>query len=264
MRREIARIAQRLPSFFLSRSPSVPIPPLAPDAARNVLDATRAARELEGVSLSDQTVVWGHSQGGHGALWTGIEAPSYAPELEVLGVAAFAPAADLYPLAQGVRSSIGGKLVSAYIAASWSEFYGLELSELVTPGYLGIVGRIEGHCFDGANVLGAFAIASQLTEEVFRPEVWDGEVVELLRKNTPEGEIAAPVLIAQGTADRLVLAEQQRDFVERRCAEGQAIDYREFEGLDHVPLVEEASPLTGELLDWTRERLAGQPAPPTG
>src|SRR5690606_12452142 len=119
------------------------------------------------------------------------------------------------------------------------------------------------HCFNGANVLGAFAIASQLTEEVFRPEVWEGEMVELLRSNTPDGDIDVPVLIAQGTADRLVLAEQQRDFVARRCAEGQAIDYREYEGLDHVPLVEEASPLTGELLDWTRDRLAGGPATPT-
>ena len=233
---------------------------VGPDAARNVLDATRAARKLDGLELSDQTVVGGHSQGGHGALWTGVEAPSYAPELEVLGVAAFAPAADLYPLAQGVRASVGGKLVSAYIAASWSSFYDLDLRSLVTPGYEGIVRRIEGHCFNGANVLGAFAIASQLTEEVFRPEVWDGEVVELLRSNTPDGDIAVPVLIAQGTADRLVLAEQQRDFVARRCAEGQAIDYREYEGLDHVPLVEEASPLTGELLDWTRDRLEGRPA----
>lgn len=236
---------------------------VGPDAARNVLDGTRAAGELEGITLSAQTVVWGHSQGGHGALWTGIEAPSYAPELELLGVAAFAPAADLVPLAQGVRATIGGKLVSAYIAASWSELYGLELGELVTPGYAGIVHRIEGHCFDGANVLGAFAIASQLTEEVFRPEVWDGEVLELLRANTPDGDIEVPVLVAQGTADRLVLAEQQRGFVERRCAEGQAIDFREYEGLDHVPLVDEGSPLTGELLEWTRDRLAGRAATPT-
>ena len=236
---------------------------VGPDAAHDVLDATRAAGELEGLALSDRTVVWGHSQGGHAALWTGIEAPSYAPELEVLGVAAFAPAADLVPLARGVRSTVGGKLVSAYIAASWAEYYDLDLDGLVTPGYVGVVRRIEGHCFDGANVLGAFAIASQLTEEVFRPEVWDGEVVELLRANTPEGDVATPVLIAQGTADRLVLADQQRDFVARRCAAGQAIDFREYAGLDHVPLVEAGSPLTDELLAWTQDRLAGQPPTPT-
>ncbi len=237
---------------------------VGPDAARNVLDATRAARELDELALSAQTVVWGHSQGGHGALWTGIEAPSYAPELDVLGVAAFAPAADLYAIAQDVRATTGGKLVSAYIAASWSQFYPqLDLAELVAPGYVGIVHQIEGHCFNGANVLGAFAIASQLTDEVFRPEAWEGELVELLHANTPSGDIGVPVLVAQGTIDQLIHVDQQREFVARRCAAGQPIDFREFEGLDHVPLVAADSPLTPQLLDWTRDRLAGAPATPT-
>lgn len=36
--------------------------------AYSALDAARAAKKLEDVSLSDQTVVWGHSQGGNAAL----------------------------------------------------------------------------------------------------------------------------------------------------------------------------------------------------
>lgn len=36
--------------------------------ARSDLDAVRAARQLARLSLADQTVLWGHSQGGHGAL----------------------------------------------------------------------------------------------------------------------------------------------------------------------------------------------------
>lgn len=117
-------------------------------------------------------------------------------------MAAFAPAADLLAIADGVRDTSGGKLVLAYLAASWSKFYDLDLAELLTPGYEGIVSRIEGHCFDGANVLGALAIASQLTAEVFRPEAWDSELVDLLRANTPTGSIEAPVLVAW-TANRL-------------------------------------------------------------
>lgn len=122
---------------------------VGPDAARNVLDATRAAGELEGLDLEPRTVVWGHSQGGHGALWTGAVAPSYSPEIELLGVAALAPAADLVPLAQGVRATTGGKLVSAYIAASWSEHYDLGLRSLVTPGYVGVVERVAGTASTG-------------------------------------------------------------------------------------------------------------------
>nr|NLD40594.1 lipase [Actinomycetales bacterium] len=56
--------------------------------AYGVLDAVRAAQQLAEAGLGADTVVWGHSQGGHAALWTAGLAPDYAPELELLGVAA--------------------------------------------------------------------------------------------------------------------------------------------------------------------------------
>ena len=59
--------------------------------ARSGLDAVRAARQMSGLSLDARTAVWGHSQGGHAALWTGIVAPRYAPDVQIVGVAAIAP-----------------------------------------------------------------------------------------------------------------------------------------------------------------------------
>ncbi|MGH9380499.1 MAG: hypothetical protein ACRD2Z_07795 [Thermoanaerobaculia bacterium] len=40
-----------------------------------MLDAVRAAHQVESIPLSNQTVVWGHSQGGHAALWTAQNVP---------------------------------------------------------------------------------------------------------------------------------------------------------------------------------------------
>lgn len=51
-------------------------------------------------------------------MWTGMLAPDYAPELDLVGVAAFAPATDLCALADGGKAEAIGKLVSAYIVAS--------------------------------------------------------------------------------------------------------------------------------------------------
>jgi len=42
------------------------------------------------LALDSRTVVWGHSQGGHSALWSGIIGPRYAPEIEIAGMAAIA------------------------------------------------------------------------------------------------------------------------------------------------------------------------------
>lgn len=234
---------------------------VGPDTAHAVLDSVRAARSLD-LELTDDVVVWGHSQGGHAALWTGMVAEDYAPDVPLLGVAALAPASDLPALAEGVRAEAIGKLVSAYIAASWAEHFDeVELREVVTPGYLPLVRRIEDLCFTGRDVVAALATASQMTDEVMRPDVLDGEVGALLRANSPDGDISAPVLLAQGSTDPLVLPAQQRAFVAARCAAGQEIDYREYEGLDHLSLVAGASPLTEDLVAWTLARRAG--APPT-
>ncbi len=60
--------------------------------ARAVLDSVRAAREIAGAGASDRFAVWGHSQGGQAALFSGLIADTYAPELRLAGVAAAVPA----------------------------------------------------------------------------------------------------------------------------------------------------------------------------
>jgi len=62
---------------------------------RAVLDSVRAARQVDGVNASRRVVVWGHSQGGQSALFAGQLANSYSPDLNLLGVAAAAPAVEL-------------------------------------------------------------------------------------------------------------------------------------------------------------------------
>ena len=63
-------------------------------AAYNVLDAARAARALPDLDLALDTILWGHSQGGHAAAWAGQLASTYAPDLRIAGVILGAPAAE--------------------------------------------------------------------------------------------------------------------------------------------------------------------------
>lgn len=82
--------------------------------ARSVLDAVRAARQMPELDLAERTVVWGHSQGGHAALWTGAIGPSYAPEVDLIGVAALAPASNLVALVDNLGNVTGGSIFAAY------------------------------------------------------------------------------------------------------------------------------------------------------
>src|SRR5437899_10797395 len=89
--------------------------------ARAGLDSVRAARQMSELILDKRMVIWGYSQGGHTALWTGIVGPRYAPDLEILGVAAIAPAANIKNiLAMNVEVD---KLFGPYLALSYSRFY---------------------------------------------------------------------------------------------------------------------------------------------
>lgn len=232
--------------------------------ARNVLDASRAAMELESLELSTDTVVWGHSQGGHGALWTGQIAGDYAPELTIRGVAGMAPATDLFALAEATKSEVAGKTVSAYIAGSWNEvFPDLDLEGHLNPSTAHGVSRIANLCFNEQDVIAALIRGTQIPEQVFPDAVLDGDLGTTLRENSPTGPWPAPVLVAQGLADPLILPSMQQSWINGRCEAGDPIDYRTYPGLDHMSLVTENSPLIPQLVQWTLARWHGAAPTPT-
>ena len=73
-----------------------------------LLDAARAAKQLPGTSLTPNgpVALWGYSQGG-GASASALElAPSYAPELDLVGAYVGAPPADLTTLLPFIDGSI--------------------------------------------------------------------------------------------------------------------------------------------------------------
>src|SRR5205823_7724222 len=92
-----------------------------PLSLHDALPIFRAARQMSELTLDQRIMVWGYSQGGHAALWTGIIGPRYAPELEILGVTAIAPAANIKNiLAMNVAVD---KRFGPYLALSYSRFY---------------------------------------------------------------------------------------------------------------------------------------------
>lgn len=232
------------------------------EAARGVLDAVRAARGVNGVLLDGRIVVWGHSQGGNSALWAGIRTGSYAPDLSLIGVAAFAPASDLKALFQTNRGSMFGKIVSSYLLPAYAAAY----PDVDANGYANAWTRtlsrdIAGRCVGGWGTLFSAAEAALLPSQgIFAGEPANGALGARLAGNTPTAPIPAPVLIGQGLDDDLVLPAVQARYVKERCASGQAIDYRTYAARDHVSLVADDSPLAADAMRWTLDRIAGKPA----
>jgi uncharacterized membrane protein HdeD (DUF308 family) len=228
---------------------------------RSVLDAVRAARQLDAVNLADRTVVWGHSQGGHAALWTGILAHGYAPDVSLVGVAALAPASNLPGLVDGLDTVRGGSIFASYVIQAYSDNYpDVRFGTYVRPTARIQVREMASRCLAAPEVF-----VSVATSLLFDKSIWAGDPTTAaagrrLRENIPSGPIPAPLLIAQGETDGLITPAVQAEYVRQRCATGGLVDYRTYPGRDHVGLVAADSALIPDLLQWTQDRVNGKPA----
>jgi pimeloyl-ACP methyl ester carboxylesterase len=239
------------------------------EAARAGFDAVRAAHRINEIELDDRVVVWGHSQGGHAALWSGIRAQEYAPDLKVLGIAAIAPASDLRALfaAAYTPKSTFAKLVLPIMSSVLMRSYSAAYEDVDESFYIQKYARILANDMAG-RCLGEWRTAFSVLESalllpahgIFAHDPGDGPLGRRLEQNTPMGPISMPVMIAQGDQDDLVLPDIQRRYVAARCAAGQRIDFRPYVGRDHVSITSSDSPLMPDLIDWTRDRLGGQQA----
>jgi pimeloyl-ACP methyl ester carboxylesterase len=227
--------------------------------ARAALDSVRAARQMSELTLDERMVVWGHSQGGHAALWTGIVGPRYAADLEILGVAAIAPAANIKNiLAMNVAVD---KRFGPYLALSYSRFYpDITFEQAVRPEALDAARQIVNLC--------EFVPPEDPERIEALAATFDGPALATssnkalqarLEQNTADGPIQAPVVIAQGLSDIVVPPSATDAYVEERCSAGQRLEYWTFAGRDHGTIVQPGTPLEELLIRWTMARFANEP-----
>lgn len=230
--------------------------------ARSLLDAALAAHALPELALSHETVVWGYSQGGHSALWSGIVARNYAPKLKILGAAAIAPASDLPTLLADIEETPEGRVLTSYVARAYADRYqDVSFNELIREGASWQAREMSARCLIGARALVPTLIGSKLVSgSIFEhSETWLA-FRQRLTENVPNQPIGAPLLILQGQQDEVVAEPVQARFVAGRCAAGETVDYQTFEGHDHLSIVQNDAPSISVLVEWTRARFEGQPA----
>ncbi|MCD6033766.1 MAG: hypothetical protein K0S78_5952 [Thermomicrobiales bacterium] len=231
-------------------------------AAFNVLDAARAARDLPGMALAPDTILWGHSQGGHAAAWAAQLAPTYAPEIPLRGVILGAPAVEpglILAAASGQPepTPLTGYMVS--LIAAWSHAYPETAAALaLTPAALAETDLLTHECIP--TIAAAFAdrpLAHYVDTAVLMGAPWDA----LLERNAAGRQpIGAPVLVVQGMADPLVPAAVTEAFVQRLCQLGATVQLRSYPDVGHGAVIAAAMP---DMLTWATDRLQAEPAPST-
>lgn len=229
-------------------------------AGRAVLDSVRAARHLSKNTASNRFAVWGHSEGGHAALFTGELAARYAPELMLVGVAAAAPATYLVDLFEDDAATEQDLIAMALL--SWTGLENISPATIVEPAVMPAFTQTARDCLTSVAQFEALAKSEKpLQTERFlkidptKTEPWKGIMVRNSPGQAPAG---APVFIAQGSADTTVDPQVTKRFAKALCAQGVRVSFVELPGVSHVFAARDAAPAA---IRWMDDRFRGVPAP---
>ncbi|MFP4234505.1 MAG: lipase family protein [Nitriliruptoraceae bacterium] len=232
--------------------------------ARTTLDVVRAAIELADGQASTRFAVAGHSQGGHAALFTGQRAARDAPDLELLGVAALAPASELAAFIEANDGTVLGNLLAAYAVTAWDRvFDDIDADTIVDPAVEVLMDRIASSCLVSVpEIMGLLVQAELLKLGFLLGPIWSTEPwATRIAENTPGGErFGAPLLLVQGERDSLIRPDIQRGFAARLCSSRQHLQFVEVPGAGHLDVDELAA---GQVVAWLNDRAAGRDAPDT-
>ncbi len=221
-------------------------------SGRSVLDATVAASNIDGLKLAPTTIVWGHSQGGHAALFAGQLAKSYTPSLEVRGVVAGAPPSQFRDLVDGLQKTPDRGYTLLIASGMVSANPQLKVADVLTPRAIKVSERLDEECSGD--------IIRAVTKDTLRlagpiPADW----LQALEAEEPgRARIDAPVLIVHGGKDELVPVDSSVVLAKELEALGTKVQRKVYPTDGHADVA--LTSLT-DVLMWVSARLPKNTAP---
>jgi pimeloyl-ACP methyl ester carboxylesterase len=231
---------------------------LGQSEGRNVLDAVRAARQLDGAGVDPESrvVIWGHSQGGGAAAFAGELAPIYAPDLHVVGTIAGAPAGELPLIASQAREGEGLGFELMLDSGLLAAYPDLSADAVLTARGLAEIDAIRTMCIgDIMNAVSAGPARRYLKADPTSDPAWE----QRLEENNPgRVDTSVPLFIYHGDADTTVPPIISQLMFRSYCALGVTAQRTVYPGKDHISVIAAA---LGDIEAWAADRIAGEPAP---
>ncbi|BEH02681.1 hypothetical protein brsh051_19620 [Brooklawnia propionicigenes] len=197
-------------------------------------------------------LAWGHWQGGQAVLFAAERAAEYAPELGIEAVAAAAPAADLTALLDSHLNDISGTTIGSYAFQAYSQVYadrGAQLDTVLTPQATQILPQMNELCLlsqmSELHRIADPVVGSFFSHDPAEVEPW----ATLLRENSAGASaFSAPLFVAQGLDDQLVLPADTEKFIDHEKQLGVAVHYHPVEHADHGTIAYLALPALNSWL----------------
>ena len=229
-----------------------------------VLDMARAAERLPGTGLSTSTPVgiWGYSEGGAAAGWAAEQAASYAPELNLKGVAMGGVPADLLAVASMLDGSAFLSL-ELMTAVGYNKAY----PELNLNSYLNQAGKdllttANKTCFVSLDGFGQIAgtaykhVSDFTTSDPLANATWKARLNE---NKLGSGKPTVPVFQYHAVSDNLVQFAQADTLHKTYCAKGVNETWLTLPNAEHALASIQGQ---GPALDFLSARLTWPALPP--
>lgn len=220
------------------------------------LDAARAALNFPGANTQKRFTAYGWSQGGQTSLWVAHIQESYAPELDLIGIAAIAPASRHWDLTQyDLTTTTTGGYYIMRMAGLRVGHPKLKLRDVLSTDGLEMLTQLSAGCWAVAEATNGTPTTLYANQEGLKKGTpWRKRLEEndafLPAKNVP-------FVFFQGDKDTAVPAQLTLDVSKDLCGQGVPVEYRRSPDLDHetiVPIAEKGIP------DWFDARFKKEAA----
>lgn len=228
------------------------------DEARDVLNSVRAAQQLDHSQAGNSIVVWGHSQGGHSALFTSHLAGSYAPEFNIKGTVASAPAAELEALLNEQNGTALDWVIGPEVMVSWPMAYpGLSPDQVLSSAGKKNYQRIAQKCIEQASEEGLLRHA--LKQQFFAANPMDNPDWQKAasQQAAPILSPSQPLLVVESLSDQVILPNTTALYIQRACQGGSNVSSLWLADVGHIKLAPVSAP---QVVAWLSDRLDGRPA----
>jgi pimeloyl-ACP methyl ester carboxylesterase len=222
-----------------------------------VIDSVRAAQRLTAANLSPnaKVVFRGYSQGGGAAAWAGQLQPTYAPELNLVGVAAGGIPADLVQVTLQLDGKFGFGVFAYALVGLDNAYPELKLDSFLSDnGRTQLAAMQQSACtFELLTTYANQKIADYTTSPGYIQPPWVARLNENKLGGTP---IKVPVFQYHATADQLVQFAQADTLHKAYCAAGVQETWKTYD-TDHITLIYTGN---ADVLSFINDRIAGKPA----
>lgn len=227
--------------------------------AESTVDIVRAAQLIPDAHASDTWLVVGDSEGGHASLSTGELAPSYAPNLDLIGDISIAPGALLSRTFNSDNPIVVDTIATMITYGYQSYDKNINPAEVITEAAKGVGTIVETQC---ASQIASYVLSKYLATkgQFFKVSPFKLPQAKTWFKvnDVPQIKTKVPQLLIAGAADQIVVPQRMRAVLAKMCSLGDRVE------IIWLPTGNHSTELylaRNDIKSWIEARLQGKFTP---